>query len=66
MSAGSKKPTQYILTARSALLILIAMIVSVAAGALTYLACRSVPESILAAASAFGGSLLWLNKVIGS
>ncbi len=55
-----------LISPRAALIILLAVLVALSAGALTYLARRSIPEGLLAAGSAFGATLLLANTLISS
>ena len=54
------------LTARTNVIIAIACSVGVAAGALTYLATRSVPQALLAAGTATGSSANLLRQLIST
>jgi hypothetical protein len=50
---------------RTAVLLVIACALGTAAGALTYLASRSIPQAVLAACSATGGSARFLWQIAG-
>lgn len=58
-------PSGPLLDVRAALVILLAVLVGVAAGWLSFLASRSLPAAALAGGSAAGGALLLFEKIIG-
>lgn len=55
-----------LLSARAALLMLLAVLVGLAAGALTFLGGRSAPSAVLAGGTAAGAGLLFFSKLIGT
>jgi hypothetical protein len=54
-----------LLTVRTAVILLLALIIGSAAGALGYMAHRSVPGAVLIGGSAAGGAILLFNTAIG-
>lgn len=58
---GKKQP---ILSLRSAVLVLGAVIVGAAAGALTFTSSRSLASAVFAGAAAFAAALLWLDHIV--
>jgi hypothetical protein len=54
------------LSARTKVIMAIAAGVGVAAGALTYLVSRSVPQALLAAGTATGGSVDLIRQIVGT
>jgi hypothetical protein len=54
-----------LLSARSALLILLAALAGLAAGALTFLGGKSVPSAVLAGCGTVAAALLFFDKVVG-
>jgi len=54
-----------LLTQRAALVLLVAFIVGMLAGVLTYLARSPLPTSVVVGGGAFGGALMIANNVIG-
>lgn len=59
------KADNHLLTLRAAVVLLIAIIIGAAVGALTYLATKSVASAVLAGASSCGTAVLGLHKLIG-
>ncbi|OHV27825.1 MULTISPECIES: hypothetical protein [Pseudofrankia] len=55
-----------LLTVRAALVMLLALVVGVLAGGLSYLADPSLPSAILVGGGAAGGGLLLFHAVIGT
>lgn len=55
-----------VVTARTAVILAIACVIGAAAGALTYLAFHSLPQALLAAGTATGGSANFLGRIIGT
>lgn len=55
-----------LLSIRTALVLLLAVLVRVAAGVLTFLGGRSVPSAALAGCTAAAAGTLFFNKVIGT
>ncbi|HEX8093033.1 hypothetical protein [Jatrophihabitans sp.] len=53
-----------LISPRSALIILLAVLVAATAGGLTFLADRSVPAALLASGSAFAATLILANTLI--
>lgn len=58
------KPNKPILTLRATVLLLCALLIAAAAGALTYLSARQVPTAVIVGGSAFAAALMWLNKIV--
>lgn len=58
---GKKQP---ILSLRSAVLVLGAVIVGAGAGVLTFISSRSVASAVFVGAAAFAAALLWLDRVV--
>ena len=54
-----------LLTVRAALILLLALVVGVLAGGLSYLTDHSVPHAVLWGGGAAGGALLLFHTVIG-
>lgn len=57
-------PPNGLFSIRTALIVLSALVIAVIAGALSYLAQRSVPAAVLYAGGAFFGALLLGHKLI--
>ena len=55
-----------LITVRSAVIMAIASVVGAAAGVLTYMASRSIPQALLAAGAATGGSANLLSQITGT
>lgn len=55
-----------VVTARTAVILAIACVIGATAGALTYLAFHSLPQALLAAGTATGGSANFLGRIIGT
>ena len=55
-----------LLTLRTTVILVVACVIGVIDGALTYLALRSLPQSLLAAGTATGGSARLLAQIIGA
>ncbi|MBB3753622.1 hypothetical protein FHT44_006144 [Mycolicibacterium sp. BK634] len=66
MSSPKSNKSQALLTLRSAVVLLCALIIGIVAGVLTYLSTRGVAGALLAAGTAFGGAVLWFNKIIAT
>ena len=62
--ANSPGPSP-LLTVRTALIFLIALVVGAVAAILTYLAGHSAPAAALAGGSAVGGAVMLFNSIIG-
>jgi hypothetical protein len=62
----TSQPPGPLLSTRAALLMLLAVLAGLSAGALTFLSGRSVPSAVLAGCGAAGAALLFFNKVIGT
>jgi fatty acid desaturase len=58
------KPKSALVSLRSFVIIVVAAIVGMAAGALTYWSAPSVPACLLVGATAFGASLKLLHELI--
>jgi hypothetical protein len=54
-----------LLTVRAAVVLLIALVVGIAAGGLSYLAEHSLPSAVLWGGGAAGGALLLFHTIIG-
>ena len=55
-----------LITVRTGVILAIACAIGVTAGVLTYLASRSLPQALLAAGTAIGGSAGWLAQIFGT
>ncbi|MEV5754958.1 hypothetical protein AB0L00_44795 [Actinoallomurus sp. NPDC052308] len=64
MTSRSAPKPPALLTSRSALVLLLAVLTGIGAGLLTYLARRSIPEAFLAAGAATGGAIGLFNRMI--
>jgi hypothetical protein len=62
MPSSNNKPP--ILSLRSAVLVLCALLVGLTAGGLTYVTTKELAGTILAGGTAFGAALLWLDKIV--
>jgi multisubunit Na+/H+ antiporter MnhC subunit len=60
----SKHSKQPILTLRSTVLVLAAVVVGGAVAALTYVNTKELTGTILAGGAAFGAALLWFDKIV--
>ena len=60
----SKKTEEKLLTLRTAVLLLIALAIGAAAGALTYLSDYDLPAAVLVGGATFAGTLGFLDKII--
>ena len=60
----TQSPPDPLLTVRAAVILLLSLLVGVAAGGLTYLVRRSLPEAVLAGGAATGSALLLFNTLI--
>jgi hypothetical protein len=58
---GKKQP---ILSLRAAVLVLGAVIVGTAAGALTYVSGRSLPSAVFTGSGVFAATLVWLDHIV--
>jgi hypothetical protein len=58
-------PAGPLLTVRAAVILLLALVVGVLAGGLSYLTDHSVPGAVLWGGSAAGGAMLLFHTVIG-
>lgn len=65
MSTPKKTDTR-LLTLRSAVVLLFAVIIGAIAGGLTFLTTKSAPAAVLVGGGAFGSSALWLDKLIAT
>ena len=63
MTTGHK-PTRALLSLRSFVLIVVAIAIAIAASALTYWKARSMPDSLLVGAAAFGATLKLLHNLV--
>ena len=54
-----------LITQRAALILMMATLIGLIAGGLTFWAQRSTPESILAGGAALGGAIALLHEIIG-
>ena len=54
-----------LLTVRATVILLLAVLVGITAGVLTYLAQRSVPGAVLAGGGATGAAIALFNTIIG-
>ncbi len=61
----SVPPTNPLLSLRSAVLLLIAVLIGIGVGVLTALAGEPVPTAVIAGGGAGGAALLVLNQIIG-
>jgi hypothetical protein len=59
-----KSNKQPLLTLRTAVVLLCALIVGAAAGGLTYLGTKELTSAVLAGGTAFAGAVIWLDKII--
>ncbi|HUH67894.1 MAG TPA: hypothetical protein VLZ05_02880 [Mycobacterium sp.] len=62
MPSSNNKPP--ILSLRSTVLVLCALLVGLTAGGLIYLTTTELAGTILAGGTAFGAALLWLDKIV--
>jgi hypothetical protein len=61
----SPKPNkQPLLTLRATVVMLCALLIGAAAGALTYLGTQELAGAVLAGVSAFAGAVVWLDKIV--
>jgi len=60
----SPSPTKPILTTRAAVVLLLAVVAGLMAGALSYLADGSLPSAVLMGGGATGGALLLFHKIV--
>jgi hypothetical protein len=60
----SSPKTTALLSLRTTVILLGALLIGAAAGGLTYLTCRHLAQAILAAGAGFGASALWLHKLV--
>lgn len=61
--SSSKNP---LLPLRSAFVLIVALLIGLAAGGLTYLVTHSPPAAVLAGGGVFGSSVALLHKLIGT
>lgn len=61
LKTGKKQP---ILSLRSAVLVLGAVLVGAGAGALTFMSNRSLASAVFVGAAAFAAALLWFDRIV--
>lgn len=57
---------QPLLSLRTAVVLLTALVVGATAGGLTYLGTKQLAGAVLAGGTAFGGAVIWLDKIIAA
>jgi hypothetical protein len=63
---GSARSTKPLLTLRASVVLLLAVVVGVGSGALSYLVQHSVAEAVLCGGGATGAALVLFNSIIGT
>jgi hypothetical protein len=55
-----------LMSLRAAVVLLLALIVGVAVGALTYFGAKELPGAVLAGGGAFAAAVVWFDKIIAA